>query len=253
MKYILANWKMYLTLEQSLLLFSRLDKAIPDHNSTVVILFPSVSALWALNNQIKKLTDSNKFKLGVQNIYFQDEGAYTGEISAPMVKKLASYVLVGHSERRIYFHETDEIVAKKLQAVLRNQMIPVLCIGENAMEKAQHQTKRVIADQLNQALSLVSAAEAARLIIAYEPVWAIGSGNFASFLEVEEVIEQIREICSDIFGQEGQKVKVLYGGSVEPENAKAYLKLKNCDGLLVGTASLNYQKFANIVKNAAQL
>ncbi len=252
MKYILANWKMHLTVAQALLLFNRLDQKIKDNQNVEIILFPPISALFTLKNHAETLKNPKKFKFGVQNIYFRDEGAYTGEISVPMVKDLAAYAIVGHSERRIYFGETDNLVAKKLQASFRHSITPVLCVGENAIDHTEGHAQKIITDQLTEDLMLLTSSEVAKLIIAYEPIWAIGTGNFADPKEAEKMIAKIREVCGDLYGKDGEKVKVLYGGSVEPDNAKAYLKLKGCDGLLVGGASLNYQMFASIVDSAVQ-
>lgn len=251
MKYILANWKMHFTNHQAVTMLKRLDNVIKYSENVSVVLFPPFSALSSLKNQIDLLKINQKFKLGVQNIYYEDEGAFTGEISAAMVSDMADFAIIGHSERRIFFGEDDELIAKKMQAAIRHNITPVLCIGENASEHTPMHAKRIVLSQLSSGLANLTAEEVGQVMVAYEPVWAIGSGNFSDPLEVGKMIQDIRAAAADMYSSSAaESLRVLYGGSVEPDNAKAYLKLKGCDGLLVGGASLNYQKFAKIIEKA---
>lgn len=253
MKYILANWKMHLSAAQSVRMIDRYDKSIKDCRDVDVVIFPSFTSVGRLKGQILSKDMAKKFKLGVQNIYFEEEGAFTGEVSAFQAKEFADYTIVGHSERRINFCEDDKMISKKIRSALRHKLTPILCVGENATQHSEKIAKRVVLDQLSEDLSYVSKDEIDKVIIAYEPVWAIGTGNFADPREVGQMMADIRSFINEIYREKARETKVLYGGSVEPDNAYSYLKTAGCDGLLVGGASLNYQKFAKIVERAANL
>ena len=193
-----------------------------------------------------------KLELGAQNISEYEEGSYTGEVAASMIKNLAKYVIVGHSERRRYFHETDAVDAKKMQLALAHSLKPILCVGEDKQARSDGHAKQVVLDQLNTSLAQVSSDDLKDVLIAYEPVWAIGSGNFANPSMVEEMVGLIRDTLAQRYGRMASMyVRVIYGGSVESENAKTYLSLFGINGLLVGGASLNYKKFAAIVQASA--
>lgn len=253
MRYILANWKMHFTTMQAVTMLNRLDDKIDYHKNVLLVLFPPFTSIDRVKDHILSQKNPKKFNLGVQNIYFEDEGAFTGEISAPMAKELADYVIIGHSERRIYFNENDQLIAKKMQSAIRNDLTPVLCIGENATQHTASHAKRVVLAQLTNGLANLTADEVKDIIIAYEPVWAIGTGKFAEPDELAHMIKDIRSCIYDLYGEKAKQVKLLYGGSVEADNASSYLKIKGCDGLLVGSASLNYHKFAKIVECATNL
>ncbi len=245
-KLIVGNWKMHTNVSEAKLLYNRLnDRVQSNPEAELVICPPSISIM-----TIKELNPSSKgFKLGVQNLYDVDEGAFTGEVSAEMVKDLVDYAIVGHSERRIHFGERDKLIARKIAACLRHGIRPILCVGEKISDRAEGHAKRVVSDQLAVDLAEVSNDEIGRVVIAYEPVWAIGTGEFAKPDDASMMVEHIRAVIREAYGAEvGRKIQVLYGGSVDPDNAKSYLDLPGIDGLLVGGASINYAKFAKIIE-----
>ena len=247
---IVGNWKMNLNVQGASLLVHRLDKRIKPHRDVEVVLAPSLVALQPISLEI----DTRKFRLAAQNAFYRDEGAFTGEVSFTMLHDLVHYVIIGHSERRLYFHESLEVVRDKVQAAVRNRITPILCVGETKRERTAGETKRVIHDQLTTALFHLTPDEVEEIVIAYEPVWAISTfeGELAKPDEVEKVFELIRSIVAELYGQTAaQRVRLLYGGSVNADTAAGYLKLHDCDGLLVGGASLNYQQFSSIVEIAS--
>lgn len=243
---IAANWKMHLNPHQASILLHRLNEHIEPHDDVEVVLAPSLLSLQPMSQNI----DRRKFRLAAQNAYFKDEGAYTGEVSFAMLSELVHYVIVGHSERRIYFGETLEVVRDKVAAAIRNKIMPILCIGENGEERKAGETKRVLHDQLTTALQNVTSEDIENIVIAYEPIWAISTfgGELAKPAQIEEVIKYIRHQVAELYGDKvAQGVRVLYGGSVDDQIVGGYLDVLGCDGALVGGASLNYQKFSKIV------
>lgn len=247
---IVGNWKMNLNTTQASLLLHRLSENIKIHKDIEVVLAPSMLTLQPLSLQL----DHRKFKLASQDAYFVDEGAYTGQVSFTMLKNLVKYGLIGHSERRHVFGETLADVKKKMAAAFRNNITPILCVGETKTERRAGETKQVIHDQVESALINLTAEEIKKLIIAYEPVWAIGSGDFATPDQAVEAANLIRRDISDLYGKQvADSVKVLYGGSVNASIASGYLRQPAIDGLLVGGASLNYQEFSRIVEEAYTL
>ena len=244
-RIIIGNWKMNLTAKQSEILTNRLVENT-ERPSADIVLCPNFVQL-ANINMLLKAKPGNKFKLGVHNINNHDLGAFTGEVSAPMIKGLASYAIVGHSERRVNFGETDEMISKKVSACLRNKIIPILCVGENLHERQEGLAKRTVLDQLEEDLSEITSAESAKIVIAYEPVWAIGTGKTASPYDVEDMLEGIyRYLVNKYTDPRADKISLLYGGSINAENAKSFLDLNKSGGLLVGGASLNYKAFSSI-------
>ena len=244
-KLVVGNWKMHFNASQSSHLLHRLQEKVETHNDVEVALAPSFLVLQPLSVQI----DRRKFKLAAQDCYWQDEGAFTGEISATMLHDLVEYVIVGHSERRHVFNETDDEIAKKTASVLRHGMMPILCVGETAGERKEGETKQVLHDQLMVSLKNVTSEDIKNLVIAYEPVWAVGSGHYAKPHQVEEAVKTIRHNVSEMFGQESEdELRVLYGGSVEPDTTAGYFTVNGVDGLLVGGASLNWDTFSRIVE-----
>lgn len=241
---------MHLNASQASLLLHRLQERIKIHRDVEVVLIPSMLTLQPLSMQL----DRRKFRLGAQNAYHHDEGAFTGEVSMTMLHDLVHYVLVGHSERRHVFGETDEEAAKKVAAAMRNGIMPILCVGETQHERNQGETNQVLHDQTTVGLRDVTSSELENIVIAYEPVWAIGTGDYAKPDQVEAAIKVIRNNIEHLFGKRAaNKVRVLYGGSVNADNARSYLELDTVDGLLVGGASLNYHQFADIVDSAFRL
>lgn len=251
-KLIVGNWKMHLNLAEASLLANRLHKPIGDSSNTEVVLCPPAFALTTLRSELGQVCQhDNCFTLGIQNIYDVDEGAFTGEISAAQVSDIVSYAIVGHSERRIHFGERDKKVAHKVAACLRHDITPILCVGEKLDDREDGHSKRVVSDQLSVDLSYVTPAEIERVVIAYEPVWAIGSGEFAKPNDVKAMIAHIRHSIERDFSEiAGQRIRVLYGGSVNSDNCAAYLELKGCDGLLVGGASIKHKEFSAIIEKA---
>lgn len=250
---IVGNWKMHLKVTESLALAERLGKHMDVPYGVEVVLCPGAHALATLKLYTEAL--ELPFVLGVQNVNDRDEGAHTGEISAAMLRDIAKYALCGHSERRLHQGETSKQVAAKVAAVVRNNMRPILCVGENLHEREAGHGKRRVLDQLRVGLSLVPKSEAKRVIIAYEPVWAISTTKHARHadpLEVEKMFRAIRHELEEHYGEEiGAQISILYGGSVDSHNAAAYLALEDCRGLLVGGASLNWAEFSAIVHGAS--
>jgi triosephosphate isomerase len=249
---IVGNWKMHLDVQAASLLVHRLDKHIKPHHEIEVVLAPSLLALQPVSLEI----DRRKFRLAAQNAFDIDEGAYTGEVSFTMLRGLVHYVIIGHSERRIYFDETHEKVRDKVSAAVRNGITPLLCVGETKQERVAGHTSRVIHSQLTSAIANLTGEEVEQMVIAYEPVWAISTfgHEIARPDEIEQVFKLIRSQIEDLYGTKAaENIRVLYGGSVDDQTAGGYLALENCDGVLPGAASLNYKQFSGIVDSAYRL
>lgn len=243
-KLIAGNWKMNLGSKEAVTLVKKLqDKVLPKKSVEVVLCPPFLDLV-----PVKEMLDRQKFKLGAQNCHYLDDGAVTGEISASMLRGVVSYVIVGHSERRVQFNEDDKLIAKKLAAVARNGLRAILCVGENLHQRQSKLSVKVVVDQLTADLSLLTASDVDDLVIAYEPIWAIGTGEFATSEQIEPVISAIHRTVEELYGEGGVSgLQVLYGGSVKENNAAAYLNQEGIDGLLVGGASLNAEEFSAIV------
>lgn len=238
-----------MNVSQSSLLASRLHKRIKNYRSVEVVLAPSTLALQPLSLQI----DRRQFRLCVQNAYQKDVGAYTGEVSFSMLRDLVHYAIVGHSERRLYFNESLSDVKEKVAASVRNDITPVLCVGETSAEQRAGETKQVIHDQVTTALCNLTAKEVANMVIAYEPVWAISTfeGVLAKPREVESQMQFIRHNVEELYGKKtADQMRVIYGGSVDNHTIRGYLDIDGCDGALIGGASVNYHKFSDIVEKA---
>ena len=249
-KLIIGNWKMNLGVGDASLYLHKLADMIPAQRTVDVVLAPTILTLQSLSLQVNR----RQFKLAAQNCYWRDQGAYTGEVSAAQLKGIADYVLIGHSERRYQFNETDKDIRAKVQAAMRNHLLPVLCVGETALERSANETIDVLHDQLVGGLANITSDELADLTIAYEPVWAIGTGENAMPKDVKFAVSIIRKQISQLFGAKfAKEVRVLYGGSVNIDNAKSYLEIQGVDGLLIGGASLDAHQFAGIVDQAYKL
>ncbi len=247
---IVGNWKMNLNVHQASLYVHELSNKIEHHSDVKVVLAPSFIALQTLSLQVKK----HHFGLAAQNCYWRDEGAFTGEVSATQLRGVVDYVIVGHSERRHVFGETNKDVRSKVQAVLRNGLIPILCVGETADERTNGETKHVLHDQVSGGLANVASDEIDKVVIAYEPVWAIGTGENALPADLESAEKTIRHQIESLYGHKAaSSTKLLYGGSVNSDNASDYLALRGIDGLLVGGASLHAEQFSSIITKAHQL
>lgn len=248
-KLVFGNWKMNFSNKQaSAFAVKFASKEVPD--SVLVAVAPHSLSL----AQVSEVLSGSKIATISQNAYFKDEGAFTGEISMPMLRGLAKYVLIGHSERRHIFNESNELLRHKVAAAMRSGLQPILCVGETLLEREHHHTTHVINEQLVNGLADLTASEVEKVIIAYEPVWAIGTGEVANPEDVQKVVHKIRTTIASLYGMDAaNKVYVLYGGSVSAENSNSYLGCKGVDGLLVGGASLSLAKFWPIVMAASKI
>jgi triosephosphate isomerase len=252
-RLIVGNWKMNNDPGQASLLVHRLEKQIEASANTEVVLCPPYIDIAPLAKDL----DHKKFKLGAQNLHPADEGPYTGEISGAMLKGLVDYVIIGHSERRAA-GETDKQIADKLAAAVRNGLKPILCVGENLADREHGLAEKVVVDQLTADLALLTAEDLKNLVIAYEPVWAINHHDGktpapATPDTIKFAYRAIRTTLEELYGEPAGGLRLLYGGSTDPDHCLAYLKVPYVDGLLVGTASLNYDSFAKMVKITQQL
>ncbi|GAC1369668.1 MAG: hypothetical protein NVSMB39_1690 [Candidatus Saccharimonadales bacterium] len=241
---IVGNWKMHLGPHEASLLVKRLEQHIEaDLNVDVVICPPFIDL-----HPIARELDRKKLKLGAQNAFHLDDGPYTGEISAAMLKGLAEYVILGHSERRA-MGETDDLIAKKMAAVVRNDLTPVLCVGETLTERHHSASIKVVTDQLTAGLSLLTDEDVSKVVIAYEPVWAIGGGVPATPEQIKPLVRAIRSTVEELYGEHASAgVRVIYGASVAADYVNSILSIDGVEGLLPGGASLNYAEFSKIVK-----
>jgi triosephosphate isomerase len=245
-KLIAANWKMYKNPEQTKEFFRDFLPLISGHDRDEIVVCPPYVDLHAA---IESATGT-KIVIGAQNVYWKDEGAFTGEIAPQMLVAVGcTHVIIGHSERRQYFGETDDTVNLKLKAALEHGLTPIVCVGEVLEEREAGLTEDVLRRQCMRAFNALSAKKAAKLVVAYEPVWAIGTGKTATPEMAADAHVLIRGEAAKAFGDEfGDGLRILYGGSVKPENANALMSQEEIDGALVGGASLNAKSFAAIVK-----
>lgn len=242
-----GNWKMNKTPKEAAEFINGLKGLVAGANSEVVVGVPFVS----IPGVIEAAKGSN-IKVAAQNVHWEANGAYTGEISCGMLKELGvDYVIIGHSERREYFSETNEMINKKARAILDAGMLPIVCCGETLTQREQGVTAEHVRYQIKVALLGISAEEVSKLVIAYEPIWAIGTGKTATDDQAEEVCATIRQLLVELYGKDvAEKTRILYGGSVNAGNAKALFGMPNIDGGLVGGASLKFD-FEKIVKHDA--
>jgi len=245
---IAGNWKMNNTLKEALELVSELKREVKEAGCEVVVC----PAYVQLAETAKALQGSD-IKVGAQNMHNEENGAFTGEVSAPMLRELGvRYVILGHSERRQYFNETDETVNKKIRTAFRYGLIPIVCCGETLDEMEKGITAEVLKNQIETCLKGLAADEITKLVVAYEPVWAIGTGRTASDEQANVTISDIRSLIGGMYGQEAaEKVRIQYGGSVKPSTIRKQMSQPHIDGALVGGASLKVSDFAEIVKGSA--
>jgi len=248
---IAGNWKMHKNISEAKLLICDLLSTLPKVPGVEKVLCPPYVVLPAAEEMMR---DSG-LGLGAQNAFWEDEGAFTGEVSAYMLDGLVSYVILGHSERRKYFGETDETVNKRVHAVVRHGMTPIICVGEVLEERDAGQTDEVVSRQVRGALAGLDAETVSRLVMAYEPVWAIGTGRAATAEEANRVIGQVvRATIADLYDDEvAQAVRIQYGGSVKPHNAAEIMSQPEIDGGLIGGASLKADDFLAIVQETARV
>lgn len=241
---IAGNWKMNKTAKEAAELINELKPLVAKSKPEVVVCVPYTD-LWTVAEAIK----GSKIKLGAENVAWADNGAFTGEISADMLKEIGvEYVIIGHSERRQYFGETDESVNKRLKQALKNGLNPIVCVGETLTEREKNKTKRVLKKQVLEGFADITAEDFANIVIAYEPVWAIGTGKTATADEANKTIGYIRTLVKKTWGQDVAKsLRIQYGGSMKPGNAKELMAMRNIDGGLIGGAALKANDFAAIV------
>ncbi len=245
---IAANWKMYKTPAETTTFINTFKQLLPETTRAQAVLFPSTTSLSAAVESAK----NTAILIGAQNMHWLDSGAYTGETSPTMLLALGvTHVLIGHSERRQYFNESDETVNLKLKAALAHALTPIVCVGEHLEQREAGQTSDVLQRQVSAALSGIDPEQAGNLVFAYEPVWAIGTGRTATPEIAEDAHKVIRKLIGDSLGSGlAETTRILYGGSVKPDNAGSLCCLHDVDGALVGGASLDPVSFAGIVKNA---
>lgn len=246
---VAGNWKLNKSIKEAVQLVTLLKRQVHETAQVDVVVCPVFTAL----SDVAEVLMDSPIKLGAQDLFWEEKGAFTGEVSASLIKDAgASYVIIGHSERRQFFHETDETVNKKTKAALKAGLTPIVCVGELLAERESGQTFQVIEKQLKGSLAGLSKDEISRVIIAYEPVWAIGTGKVASPEQAQEVHTFVRREVSGVFGQDiAQNIRILYGGSVKADNISQLMNQPDIDGSLVGGASLEADAFAAIVKNTA--
>ncbi|MBZ5520694.1 MAG: triose-phosphate isomerase [Acidobacteriia bacterium] len=245
-KLIVANWKMYKTVEDVKDFLQTFLPLVNGHERDQIVICPPFIYLAGIAGALR----GTPIFTGAQDVFWEREGAYTGEVSAPMLEQAAcKYVIIGHSERRQYFGETDETVHRKIKASLEADLRPIVCVGEVLQEREANLTQSVLERQCNIAFSGIGALEASPIIVAYEPVWAIGTGKTATPEMAAEAHRIIRAQAARAFGdQTAQAMRIIYGGSVKPTNAKELMAHSEIDGALVGGASLDAKSFAAIVK-----
>lgn len=242
-KIIAGNWKMNKTPQEAVTLINELKPLLANAEAEVVFCPPAVSLAAAL-----EAVKGSNIGIGAQNMYFEESGAFTGEIAPNMLTEMGvKYVILGHSERRQYFAETDETVNKKVLKALEHKLIPIVCVGESLEQREQGITEDLVRLQTKIALRGVPADRVKEVVIAYEPIWAIGTGRTATNEQAEEVCAAIRKVLKELYGGIAEEIRIQYGGSVKPSNAKEIFGMPNIDGGLVGGASLT-KDFAGIVQ-----
>jgi triosephosphate isomerase len=240
---IAGNWKMHKTIAEAVEFVNDIKDKVNNTDVEAVICAP-----FTLLKDLKEATKGTNIKIGAQNMHYAEQGAFTGEISAPMLKELnIDYVVLGHSERRQYFNETNETVNKKVIKALEEGIDPILCVGETLEEREASETKNVCKEQTEKALVGVSAEDMKKVVIAYEPVWAIGTGKTATSEDANDVISYIRQVVANIYGDLANEVRIQYGGSVKPSNVAEIMNQSDIDGALVGGASLKANDYVELV------
>jgi triosephosphate isomerase len=242
---IAGNWKMHKTLDEAVAAARRIVEITGDVTEVEVLIAPPFTALSAVAAVIR----NSSVQLGGQNLFWEQKGAYTGEIAADMLRSCGcQYVIIGHSERRQFFGETDETVNRRISAALKGGLVPILCIGETETQREAGQTFSVLDKQVRKGLEGFFAHDLASLVIAYEPVWAIGTGKTASSDQAQEVHRYLRDLMAKAYGNAlANSIRILYGGSVKPSNVRELMSMPDLDGALVGGASLDPQSFGQLV------
>ena len=243
-KVIAGNWKMNMLPNEAMAFIEQLTQLVKDTKHEVILCVPYTDLFYSLLT-----AQGTNIKISAQNMHWEEKGAYTGEVSGKMLKSIqVEYVIIGHSERRQYFAETDETVNKKIKAALQNELKPIVCVGETLEQREAGEAQNIIKTQTKLALAGLSKQQMQNVMIAYEPIWAIGTGKTATSNDANEVIKAIRKQISELYGEEvAQNTIILYGGSVKPENSKELFSTSDIDGGLVGGASLNVEDFEKII------
>jgi triosephosphate isomerase (TIM) len=246
--FIAGNWKMYNTVAEGVALAAGLKESLAGVTAMELAVCPTATVLSA----VRDVLAGSNIGVGAQNMYWEESGAFTGEISPSMVKELAEYVIIGHSERRQYFGETDETVNRKLKAALAHRITPIVCIGESLAQNEAGETVAFVGEQIRGAFADIFAEEAVSVVLAYEPIWAIGTGLTATPEDADRIIKTaIRAVLVELYDETtAEAIRVQYGGSVKPDNMAEFIVMPNIDGALVGGASLKVESFTGIVKNA---
>jgi triosephosphate isomerase len=246
---IAGNWKMYKTNLEAIELVNGLKRELIDIETVDIVVCPAFTAL----SDIAEILSSSNIRLGAQDMYWQEEGAFTGEVSANMLQSVGcQFVILGHSERRQYFSETDESVNKKIKAGLKVGLTPIVCIGETLEQREKGQTLKIVEGQLSGVLAGLEAPQAQRIVLAYEPVWAIGTGKTATSSQAQEVHFFIRSLLGKWYNKQiADSIRIQYGGSVKPDNIKELMAQEDIDGALVGGASLKIADFSEIIKQCS--
>lgn len=240
---IAGNWKMNNTIKEGIQLIEDIKNTDLNKDVEAVVCTPFTSLTDA-----KKALDGTSIKLGAQNMHWEKNGAYTGEISPEMLREIGvDYCIIGHSERRQYFNETDETVNKKLKSALENGITPIICVGETLEEREAGTAEKVVKDQIIKGFEDISSEAVKDIVIAYEPIWAIGTGKTASSDDADSMCGFIRETIGQLYGEEKENIRIQYGGSVKPSNIKELMDKTNIDGALVGGASLKAEDFIQLI------
>lgn len=244
---IAGNWKMFKTRDEALFFILKVSTHLPDIEKVDTIVF----AQSPLMRDLVKRQGEN-LRIGAQNLYYEDEGAFTGEVSGVLLKSYnVDYVVIGHSERRNIFLETDDLVNKKLLAALRNNLLPIVCVGEHLEERESGKTNEVLTKQVHKAFENVSLDDARKVVVAYEPIWAIGTGRTATAQMADDSCGYIRGLIKELYNESlANEMRIQYGGSVKPENIDELLSMENIDGALIGGASLDPDKFIYMAQAA---
>lgn len=241
---IAGNWKMNKTSAEAVKFIDEIKESVNGTDVEAVICAPFTAL-----KDLKQAAEGTDIKIGAQNMHYEESGAYTGEISASMLSEIGvDYVIIGHSERRQYYNETDETVNKKIKKAFESRITPIFCVGETLEQRESDKTKEIVKDQIEKGLEGLSKENAKEIVIAYEPIWAIGTGKTASSTDANEVIAYIRETIKDIYSEEiSEEVRIQYGGSVKPSNVEEIMNESDIDGALVGGASLEAKDFIELV------
>ena len=243
-KVIAGNWKMNMLPNEAIKFIDELTPLVKDTENEVILCVPYTDLFYSL-----LVAQNTNIKIGAQNMHFEESGAYTGEVSGKMLKSIGvQYVIIGHSERRQYFAETDETVNKKIKTAFKYELKPIVCVGESLEQREAGKANEIVTDQIEKALEGLTDDQVINTIVAYEPIWAIGTGKTATAEDANEMTKTIRNKIADIYGQNvAEKVIIQYGGSVKSSNAKELFSMSDIDGGLVGGASLKSDEFAKIV------